>query len=154
MRGGSIRNPTVYTQETIKAEIEEYKKNKSWFADRAPEINEHGLDNIKTNDFEFYKNNLCVFVEFNRDITYDVDSMYLGKMTSSSEKFANFDTNDKNKLSFQCDLLYYHPAGESIELFNRTFKLDATSSQGVLIGFLPIEHKETVLSEAKKLRQL
>jgi hypothetical protein len=85
--------------------------------------------------------------------------MYLGKMTSSAENLEEFVDNakrhDSKLLSFQCYFLYSSiPQNlEPGDWFIKKFKFDGGPSQGVLIGFLPIADKQTVLSEAKKLRQ-
>ena len=136
--GGDLITPIVYTQEIIKKQIEEYKKNISCFSSYAPieRKGEYGLDNIKTKDHTFYTNNLCVFVEFDSRITYNVTCMYLGEMTSSAEDLAKFVDNAKrrdSKLSFQCDLLYSH--GNDSVSFSKEFKFNGLPMYRVLIGF-------------------
>jgi hypothetical protein len=158
--GGKLTIPIVYTQEKILEQIYKYKTNKSYFANYRPnpQNGEYGLDNIKTKNHNFYENNLCVFAEF--DSEYDVSRMYLGKMTSSADELENFlqDRNNSNRsklLSFQCDLLtnYHSPYSLQEYSFSKEFKLDGRPEYGVLIGFLKIEYKESVLHKAREIKQ-
>ena len=90
----------------------------------------------------FYKDNLCVFVDFDND--YAANRMYLGKLTSNQDDLTNFGLS-VNKLSFDCYLLHGHVNDD--KEFKSSKRFNGGPYSGVLIGFLPSSLKEDVLSK-------
>jgi len=147
--GNPSLQPIAYNVDTILNDISSFKKNKSHFSRYCCYNMIHILYD-KTKDATFYENNLCVFVEFNQFIEYNANRLYLGKMISTYDDYKKYGES-VDTLHFQCDLLYSHFKNE--EKFNQKMVYNTDQTKYVIIGFLPIEYKETVLDKARELRQ-
>jgi hypothetical protein len=143
------QQPITYNVETILNDISSFKKDKSHFGKYCCNKMEKILRD-KTKDATFYENNLCVFVEFSPFIDRHADRLYLGKMSSTYDKYTQYGESVEN-LYFQCDLLYSYKNDQEHFVQQMTYN---TGDTHVIIGFLPIVDKEIVLQKAKKVRQL
>ena len=130
-----------YTTESILSDIKKFKENKSYFSNFGDSGN-RAMEHLDGNrQIDFYKNNLCVFVDFDYYITFDANRMYLGELTSNQDDLTNFGKTVES-LSFDCYLLH----GDGVKEFKSIMKHNNHRSKGVLIGFLPSSSKDAVLS--------
>ena len=147
MRGGGKNVEAInYTKESLVNDINQVKKNLSYLSRFEDQQYIRPMANVlnRTSEFGFFTDNLCVFVDFDPYVTYNVKRMYLGKLTSTSDELKEYGVSVRD-ISFDCYMLYSTVDGESRE-FKRKFVFNSSPSSGVVIGFLPASDKDEVLN--------
>jgi len=97
--GGEAKDPIIYTKEQLLAEIRDFGKNSyslsSKFCNKDCTHSTY-TTRIKKKDFQFYKNNLCVFAEYTYNYgVYNFTKLYLGELVSNETKFNNYGVSDR-----------------------------------------------------------
>lgn len=141
----------MYTPDELISDINIFKTNPGHLKQFKPAAGKGNMEYVinKKNDPTFFKNNLCVFVDFDIRIDYKATRIYLGQLLSSDDDLMEY-ANTVESLQFTCDLLYSH---DTTTVFKpeHSFRFHNSSWFGCVIGFLPLSDKDYVLDKMREV---
>ncbi len=154
----NISDPIIYTPDTLEKDIEDFSKNPHSFNDKYCIVDCLGSTNfkrMKKNNFEFYQQNLCVFVTYSYDMRFrnsTYNKIYLGKLLSKEPEFNDYGVKNES-IQFECYDLYdkesrYESTYSNIRNYNITM-----ANNDFFIGFINNKFKDLVIAMATEIRK-